>query len=465
MGGRPGPLDPDAFTGIERCDNGVLHRPAPVACSSRLPRPLPPANDAGAAADASGALTQVGYLYGDAVDRFTLHLCQSDADCTERPNGYCALAFDGLGPAQFTHSVRCHYGCLQDADCSDGYFCECGDPVGQCVPADCRSDADCGSGLLCAALIEEGPCSSEVRYSCQSASDECNSNADCPEAEQAFHKFECLAEGGRRHCVDRAQAVCGRPFLVEGTARLAELRAGDDWAQSAARHEPAALTTVERDLAAEHWARNALMEHASIAAFARFTLQLLHLGAPRELIEHSQQAMLDETAHAKACFALASRYLGSPVEPGCLALDAALDERELEAIAISTFREGCVGETVAALEAREALDRATDPEVRDALQRIAVDEQRHAELAWRFVSWALGQSPHLRPLLDRELSRLEGERFASTTSAPEADCPEHGVLSEQQRMLLRRSAVAEVVEPCLRQVLALPPVPALDALA
>jgi hypothetical protein len=272
-------------------------------------------------------------------------------------------------------------------------------------------------------------------------------------------------EDGRRHCVNRSQAVCGRPFLVEGAARLAELRPGSDWAAGAIEHAPSALTVAERDLAAEHWARNALMEHASIAAFARFTLQLMHVGAPRELIEHSQQAMLDETAHAKACFTLAARYLGSPVEPGRLALDAALDERDLEAIAISTFREGCVGETVAALEAREALDRATDPQVRATLERIAMDEQRHAELAWRFVSWALAQNPLLRHPLDRELSRLEVEQFSSPGAADEAECLDHGVLSERRRTLLRRAALAEIVLPCLRQVLTLPPVPALDALA
>ena len=143
----------------------------------------------------------------------------------------------------------------------------------------------------------------------------------------------------------------------------------------------------------------------------------------------------------------------------------ALVQEGIEAIVVLTFREGCVGETVAALEAREALDHATDPEVRAALERIAADEQRHAELAWRVVSWGLARDARLRPLLDRELSRLEVELYSPTVVASEAECPEHGVLSERRRGLLRRAAVAEVALPCLRQVLALPPVPSLQPLA
>jgi hypothetical protein len=55
--------------------------------------------------------------------------------------------------------------------------------------------------------------------------------------------------------------------------------------------------------------------------------------------------------------------------------------------------EGCIGETSAALEALEAAEAETDPVLRSAYARIAADEQRHAELAFRFVRWALEQEP------------------------------------------------------------------------
>ena len=38
----------DVATGLYLCENDLLHRPQPVTCASHLPRPLPPAADAGA---------------------------------------------------------------------------------------------------------------------------------------------------------------------------------------------------------------------------------------------------------------------------------------------------------------------------------------------------------------------------------------------------------------------------------
>jgi len=434
-------------TGLERCENGVLHRVTPVTCSSGLPRPLPPAADAGSTAD-GGGISQVDYLYGPPHSQ-PASSCTSDADCTARPLGYCARTSSAT-PA---YSVdMCHYGCLQDEDCGSGFLCECGVPVGQCVSAGCRSDADCGGDSLCAAWYGESVCgTAERRYSCQSPEDECNMAADCPS------DYFCSGEGGVRHCQPPSGIVCGRPFLVEGVERQAPLRSGTGWAGGASRERASSsLTAEQRSRAAEHWAAAALMEHASIAAFARFTLQLMHLGAPRDLIVSSQHAMLDETAHAEACFALASRYLEAPVEPGRLAMEAALDEHELEPIVRLAFREGCVGETAAALEEREDLDHASDPEVRAALERIAVDELRHAELAWRFVRWALGQSGAVRPLLEREAARLEAELSAPPSAAADGELVEHGVLSARRLQHLRRAALGEVVLPCARRLLASP---------
>lgn len=62
---------------------------------------------------------------------------------------------------------------------------------------------------------------------------------------------------------------------------------------------------------------------------------------------------------------------------------------DLAAVAASAVIEGCVGETLAAVQAAEQLAAATDPAVRSALEEIVRDETRHAELAWRFVAWAV----------------------------------------------------------------------------
>jgi hypothetical protein len=89
--GRAEPLRMGVFTGIERCDDEVLHRPVPISCSSALPRPLPPVAEAGTTGDAGSGPSQVQYLYGEVRD----DLCQADADCTERPHGYCAPGLIG----------------------------------------------------------------------------------------------------------------------------------------------------------------------------------------------------------------------------------------------------------------------------------------------------------------------------------------------------------------------------------
>jgi hypothetical protein len=215
----------DVFTGIEQCDNGVLHRPTPVTCSVNLPRPLPPGSGAGDDAGSEAAMSQVDYLYPPSGylgwDAGLTESCQSDADCTEHPYGYCARGY-GSPPSPDPVPARCNYGCVQDADCDAGFLCQCDDPVGHCVPASCRSDADCGGGALCAAWFRDAGCSTEEQFACQSPGDECNVSEDCDDG-------RCTLVDGARQCVPLGP-VCGRPFLVEGVERLAALRAGSDWA-------------------------------------------------------------------------------------------------------------------------------------------------------------------------------------------------------------------------------------------
>jgi len=202
------------------------------------------------------------------------------------------------------------------------------------------------------------------------------------------------------------------------------------------------------------------MEHASIAAFARFALDLMALGAPPELLEDTHQALKDETHHARLAFGLASAYAGRGVGPGPMPLRGALSSEGPVAIVGTAFLEACVGETCAAIEAAEAAARATDPAVAAVLRRIAVDETRHAELGWRFVRWAidtLGQNA--REAVERALSAT----VASVAGV--AECDEHSVASESDplighgalpaplRAAIRKAALADAVIPCARALL------------
>lgn len=410
----------DVGGGLERCAEGWLHRTAAVTCESTVPRP------------------DVWPKLGGRDS------CDEDADCARLPYGHCSSWRDGLPPSE---NLTCQAGCVSDADCGAGKICMCGSPVGKCVTATCTTDADCDGGL-CATSTVPGACQEDgTRFDCQSPNDSCMTPEDCP-PQQRY----CGINGGSRSC--SSGWVCGRPFLVDGLARLAELELGKrgDWSAALAP-ELSTLDAGQRLELAEHWGRMALMEHASIAAFARFVLELLSMGAPAELVREAQRAMQDELEHSELCFGLASAYAGRPIGPGPLAVDGALTGRSYREMVVTAYREACLGETQATAEARAALLRTEDPAVRRVLTRIAEDEARHAALGFRFLRFALesaGESEkrallaELRAELDAAFVRAaKGEVTARALAA-------HGLLSESERAEARRAALLEVVVPCSR---------------
>jgi hypothetical protein len=200
-----------------------------------------------------------------------------------------------------------------------------------------------------------------------------------------------------------------------------------------------------------------LMEHASIAAFARFTLQLLCLSAPADLVEQAHMALADETKHARMCFAIASAYAGSDIGPGALQVDRSLDILSLADVLVTTIREGCIGETIAALQAAEVREHSTDPAIRDALETIARDETRHAELAWRFVQWALSQGGD--EIYRATQAEFEKARDLCVTVAPfpfdehESRLLAGGILPDRLRDLIQSEGMSRVVLPCAHGLL------------
>jgi hypothetical protein len=216
----------------------------------------------------------------------------------------------------------------------------------------------------------------------------------------------------------------GRAYLVDGTARVASpARSHEpDWAHGD-RPCVDGLASEERSRSAAAWAADAAAEHASIASFARFSLSLLAVGAPAELVTSAHDAALDEIRHARTCFALAAAYAGYDVEPGPFPVgDAVHPDTSLAALARSTALEGCVGETIAAVVAAERARCETDPAVRAALEGIAADEARHAELAWRTVAWAVrtGGEPVRAAAARALVDGIASASAATTASAVKA---------------------------------------------
>ena len=258
-----------------------------------------------------------------------------------------------------------------------------------------------------------------------------------------------------------------RPFLVGSSLRSARSQARDDWSAARLRDDaddasddgtPRLDAALAADLA-RAWLTDGLEEHASIAAFARFTMMLLSVAAPPELVAASQRASLDEIAHARDCFALARRYGARDAGPGALDVHDALGPMSLADLAALTAEEGCVGETLGAALAGEQLAVATDPEVRRVLARIVRDEARHAELAWRFIAWAIGEEQ--RGALgaagvSAAVAGAAAHAIAATRAMEIRPAPgdlgawhAHGRLSCAEAREACERAIVDVVMPCL----------------
>lgn len=420
-GSTPILLDDGSPSGFEACDDGAVHRvsaePAPTTIGADRCR-------------------------GDEAELS----CEVDSDCTARPNGACLSQYPFY--AEFDY-CSCVYACGSDADCDAGQLClpagvvDNGESWSTCVDAACTTDADCGSGECGVSSWFDG-CGTITGAQCREPDDDvCRSDSDCADGEECGVRwsldepYACYSE----------ECAIGRPVLVadEPGSRRAPVSAREDWSQPV----PAApvLEPAVRARLAAHWSVVAQLEHASVASFARVTLQLLALGAPADLLADTQRAAADEVEHARLAFGLASAYQGAPVGPGPLDLSGAAPALDARSALFALVDEACVGETLGAAEAAEAARRCTDPAVAAVLQRIARDEARHAALAWRTLRWLLSVHPELAPAAATRLDAAV-TRLTRVPTGGDATLARHGVLQGDALRALRAAAARTVVAAC-----------------
>ena len=207
------------------------------------------------------------------------------------------------------------------------------------------------------------------------------------------------------------------------------------------------------------WLQQAEGEHASIASFARHTLQLMSIGAPSELLEASQAASIDEIMHAKMCYGFASTFMDKDVIPGVLDVDKSLNELELKDIIRSIIQEGCMEETLAAIEAHYRESRAQDPFVKVALKEIAEDETRHAKLAWDTIGWIAKTHPEYINIIEATFNdQFDNEKqvLRQLSSSETSICPDYGKDEYLQRFgilvpsdleKVRQFGVEKIIKP------------------
>ncbi len=271
------------------------------------------------------------------------------------------------------------------------------------------------------------------------------------------------AAGDAETCCYGWMELCpgGRPLLVEGLPLVAGLRSGSDWSAALPAFELESMPAELGTAIAEAWLRDGLTEHASITSFVRARAELAAIGAPEVLLAACDRAAADEVEHARLCFALAERYGAGSLAPRELPELAPRGGGPI-AVALSTFVEGCVGETIAAACARRAASSTSNMVVRAVLERIADDESEHAALAWRTIAWLVErEGPRVLAAIAELADSIRAGSMRSDDPAEPAE-PEAALLHAQGRLdrrelaRVRAQVWRELIDPLLAQLAARP---------
>lgn len=372
--------------------------------------------------------------------------CKADADCKEHPYGRCVTGFGQAGSY-----CGCQYSCVSDTDCGATEACACkGAGPGKlghsiCIQATCRTDADCDS-KQCGLSIYNNGCSSIASLACRTKADTCKTDGDC-----SSHGGHCAVPhrgpNAKWECARRS-CVVGRPLVIEGETRSAPYMPRVDW-QASLVFDIDSLDENVRHAATNHYLEMAAMEHASVASFARFSLQLMALGAPAELLRDAHSAALDEIEHARTSYALATMFGRTNVGPDKLSAAVAPIDIAVDVFVKALVLEGCVGETLGAAEGRAAARNVMHSEMARMLSVIAEDEERHATLAWRTLKWVLQT---FGEVASDAAAHAFGEAIMLYSAEPVVRMPVEslGILSGKDLGRLRREVLSVVVAPCAR---------------
>jgi hypothetical protein len=134
----------------------------------------------------------------------------------------------------------------------------------------------------------------------------------------------------------------------------------------------------------ERFAAMSYLEAVSVHAFERLERELSAYGAPPALLRDARRARRDEVRHT-AMTARLARVRGASARMPEAPPPATV--RSLFEVALENAVEGCVRETYGALVGLVGARWARGGALAHAVQSIARDECRHAELAWAVHAW------------------------------------------------------------------------------
>jgi hypothetical protein len=184
----------------------------------------------------------------------------------------------------------------------------------------------------------------------------------------------------------------GRQLRRRFKVLLPPLAPNEDWTALPVDTQP-----VELEAVAAQWRENGRNEHASVAAFAQLTLDLMSLGAPPSLLVSTQKDALDEVRHAELCFSLAKSLDGSGQGPApfheAKQTRALLPGRALALaqVGVDALLEGALLEGYSARLISKVSGRCLDAGIVDVLIELGADEGRHSRHGWDVVDWCVAE--------------------------------------------------------------------------
>lgn len=242
----------------------------------------------------------------------------------------------------------------------------------------------------------------------------------------------------------------GRQLRQDGELKFAPVVDGGDWVPGGGEVDvPDAL----RAPLAAAWRGNGRTEHASVAAFARLSLELVALGAPPELLVDAALDAVDEVRHTEACFGLARALDGRLLSPGPLpeattagALDGADRTERLIELAVASLVDGALQEGTSARVLARLWPDVAEPKISAMVRRIAADEGKHAAHAWDVVAWCAreGGPSVVRALRSAAASLPDTIRTMHPPEARDGSWQRYGIVGVDLEQQMYSDAVAHV---------------------
>ena len=252
----------------------------------------------------------------------------------------------------------------------------------------------------------------------------------------------------------------GRQLRRNGKLLLASLKEDPSW--STVPLQPVVPDAFRAPLA-EQWRQNGRTEHASVAAFAQLTLDLMSLGAPASLLASAQRDALDEVRHAELCFSLAASLDGRAQGPAPFPQAAtkrrvpAVRELALAQLAVDSLVEGALLEGFSARLIAKLVTGCEDPATARLLTELASDEGRHSRHGWDVVEWCLSEGGlAVRQALRGALNALPMQS-KTTALTVDLNLERYGIAGpalEQRTYLETRAYVVERLTPLTQTALA-----------